>query len=219
MNYAIVTAAGKGARFGSNKALYVLKDKPILIWSLLPFERNAAIEKIIVTTPAGESDQSYRQVCSAENLKKVSFLAGGETRFDSVRNAFLSIRCSDQDVVLIHDAARPLLSTQLLNRVLDAALAHGSALPVISIAETVKEVEKEQVVRTISRERLFLAQTPQGFRARILADAYSKIKEQNITDEAMLVELAGYSIHIVPGERENLKITDPQDIKIAGSLL
>jgi 2-C-methyl-D-erythritol 4-phosphate cytidylyltransferase len=104
---------------------------------------------------------------------------------------------------------------ELIERVIQAAEQYGAAIPVLRINETVKEVEGGQILRTIPRERLFLAQTPQAFRAGILKDAYSKITDKNVTDEAMLVELAGHMVHVVDGEPGNMKITTSFDIRIA----
>ena len=218
MNHAIVTAAGKGNRFGANKSLHLLKGKPILAWSLRVFEESPEIAEVIVTFASDDSAEAYENICRNENFNKVRFVAGGDTRQDSVHNAFLSIK-DNAGILLIHDAARPLLSRDLLLRVLDATREHGAALPVLPIQETVKEIEGERVIRTLPREKLFVAQTPQGFRMELLAAAYDKIKDSNMTDESMLVERAGYGVHVVEGEHRNLKITERSDIKIAESYL
>lgn len=214
MNYSIVTAAGQGIRFGSRKALYPLQNRPLLAWALSSFERSASIGEIIVTIPRGDSHDPYRRICTEEGFQKVRFIDGGETRYHSVRNAFLSIE-RPEGFVLIHDAARPLLSLDLVQRVIDATEKFGAAIPVLPVSDTVKEVEGDRIVRTIEREKLFLAQTPQGFRAEILVAAYSKMKDNNFTDEAMLVEMAGYDVHVVKGEQKNIKITEASDIRLA----
>jgi len=218
MTYAIVTAAGKGTRFGEKKTLHLLNGKPLLSWSLRVLEEAPEIAEVIVTFAPDDSEEAYKKVCQDENYKKARFVAGGETRYDSVRNAFFSLK-SETGIVLIHDAARPLLSRELLLRVLEATQKYGAALPVLPITETVKEIEGEQVVRTLPREKLFVAQTPQGFRVELLAAAYAKIKESNITDEAMLVEMAGYKVHAVAGDFKNLKITERSDIRVAETYL
>jgi 2-C-methyl-D-erythritol 4-phosphate cytidylyltransferase len=214
MNYAIVTAAGKGTRFGDKKTLHLLHGRPLLSWSLRVFEQAPEVQQVIVTFPPEDSEQAYKKICEQENYQKVSFIEGGNSRYDSVRNAFLSLK--DQDgIVLIHDAARPLLSRELLLRVLEATQKHGAALPVLPITETVKEIEGERVVRTLPREKLFVAQTPQGFRVELLAEAYDRIKDSNLTDEAMLVELAGFEVYTVPGDLKILKITERSYIRLA----
>ena len=218
MNYAIVTAAGKGTRFGDRKTLHLLNGKPLLSWSLRVFEEAPEITEVVVTFAPDGSEEEYKRICTDENYKKPRFVAGGDTRYDSVRNAFFSIK-DQKGIILIHDAARPLLSRELLLRVLAATEKHGAALPVLPITETVKEIEGEQIVRTLGREKLFVAQTPQGFRIELLASAYAKIKETSITDEAMLVEMAGYGVHVVAGDHRNLKITERSDIKVAETYL
>jgi 2-C-methyl-D-erythritol 4-phosphate cytidylyltransferase len=214
MTHAIVTAAGKGIRFGDKKTLHLLNGKPLLSWSLRVLEEAPEITDVIVTFPADDSAEAYKRICEVNNYKKVRFVAGGDTRYDSVRNAFFSLK-DPQGIILIHDAARPLLSRELLLRVLVAAEKHGAAVPVLPISETVKEIEGEMIVRTLPREKLFVAQTPQGFRVELLAEAYGKIKDSNVTDEAMLVEMAGYSVHAVAGDHRNLKITERSDIRVA----
>jgi len=207
-NYTIITAAGKGTRFGGNKALYPLRGKPLLVWSLEVFSK--LVDLIVVTFPEGSED-AYRSVAST--FHNVKFVSGGETRFESVRKAFESLKPGR--IVLIHDAARPLVSPALVERVLIATEKHGAVVPVLPVTETVKEVEKDHVKRTVPRERLYLAQTPQGFRYDILADAYSRSERNDMTDESMLVESAGHEVFCIKGERRNLKITEPSDTALA----
>ena len=207
-NYAIVTAAGKGTRFGSNKALYPLLGKPLLVWSLEVFSK--VVDEIWITCPENFHEE-YR--VAGSGFHNVNFISGGETRYKSVRRAF-EVLGSD-GIVLIHDAARPLLSRDLVERVMRATTEYGAAIPVLPVTDTVKEVEDERIIRTVPREHLYLAQTPQGFRCALLKDAYSKVEGTDLTDEAMIVELAGHPVHCVPGERTNLKITEPSDIALA----
>ena len=207
-NYAIITAAGKGVRFGGNKALYPLSGKPILVWSLEIFSK--VVDEVTVTYPEGHQEQFRDAISTFHNVKLIS---GGETRYQSVRKAFESLNADG--VVLIHDAARPLISRGLVERILRRAHQKGAVIPVLPVTETVKEVEKDKIVGTIARDRLALAQTPQGFHSSILADSYARVQNQDITDEAMLVELAGKKVFCVPGEAINLKITEPSDITLA----
>jgi 2-C-methyl-D-erythritol 4-phosphate cytidylyltransferase len=206
--YAIVTAAGKGMRFGGNKALCPLLGKPLLAWSLDVFAK--IVDQMVITFPEG-SEEAYRS--AAFGFHNVNFVSGGETRYDSVRKAFESLTAGS--VVLIHDAARPLVSPDLVERVLSAAAKHGAVVPVLPVMETVKEVTGDRIDRTIPRDRLYVAQTPQGFRFEILADAYSKVVRNDATDESMLVESAGHEVYCVKGEPRNLKITEPSDITLA----
>jgi 2-C-methyl-D-erythritol 4-phosphate cytidylyltransferase len=211
-NYAIITAAGKGSRFGSLKALYPLRGKPLLVWSLEVFSKIA--DQIVVTFPPG-SEESFRAATLA--FHNVNYISGGETRFLSVKKAVESLQ--GKGIVLIHDAARPLVSHKLVEQVLLAAEQSKAAIPVLPVAETVKEVIGNVIERTIPRDRLYVAQTPQAFDLEILNSAYASAERNDYTDEAMLVEFAGQNVFCVPGERRNIKITEPFDIRIAETLL
>lgn len=222
MNYAIIAGGGKGKRFGSpiSKQLAPLKDRPLLCWTLKPFHQERSIDQIFVAYPADEEEQQYGKILEQENFTRVRLIKGGDTRFDSVRNAFFAIERADvDDLVLIHDAVRPLLSSGLLRRVLETAGKKGSALPVLPVQETIKKVSAERIVRTVSREGLFTAQTPQVFRYGMLKAAYEKLgnsqDRSSITDESMIVELAGFTIEAVKGESHNIKVTEREDLELA----
>lgn len=220
MNFVIIAAGGKGKRFQSaqSKQLVPLKGKPLFCWSLRTFHAEKSIDQITFVYPADEDEQMYRKWLDAERFTKAMLVKGGPARYDSVRNGFHSISTAkDQDVVLIHDAARPLLTSSLIKDVLSAAAETGAAIPLLAVPETVKEVANERIVRTLKRDQLFLAQTPQGFQYGILRQAYEKAESHGAhwTDEAMLVEAAGYSITAVAGEKRNLKVTDPDDLRLA----
>jgi 2-C-methyl-D-erythritol 4-phosphate cytidylyltransferase len=218
MNRVIVTAAGQGTRFGGKKTLHLLKGKPLLAWAIANFERSEKISEVIVTYPAQDSSSAYESICAAENFRKVRFVRGAETRFESVRNAFESFGSMD-GFVLIHDAARPLISAGLINRVLQALEEHDAVIPVLPVQETVKQVEEARVMRTLPRETLYFSQTPQGFRSEILKNAYSKVQGQSVTDEAMIVEMAGYIVQTVEGDPKNIKITTAIDVSVAESIV
>jgi 2-C-methyl-D-erythritol 4-phosphate cytidylyltransferase len=222
MNYAIIAGGGKGKRFGStiSKQLVPLKDRPLLCWTLKPFHQERSVDRIFVAYPADEDEQQYSKILEQENFTRVSLIQGGDTRFESVRNAFFAIeRAELNDLVLIHDAVRPLLSSGLLRRLVETASKKGSALPVMPVQETIKQVSGERVIRTVSREDLFVAQTPQVFRYSMLKAAYDRVGNSedvtSITDESMLVELAGFAIEAVRGERHNIKVTEREDLELA----
>jgi 2-C-methyl-D-erythritol 4-phosphate cytidylyltransferase len=220
MNFAIIAAGGKGKRFQSaqSKQLVPLKNKPLFCWSLKTFQSEKSIDQIVFVYPADEEEQIYRKWLDAERFTKALLVKGGPARYDSVRNGFHAItKANENDVVLIHDAARPLLSSGLMKDVLAAAAEHGAAIPLLAVPETVKEVANEQIIRTLKRDQLFLAQTPQGFRHGILKKAYANAESHGAhwTDEAMLVEAAGHKVSAVAGEKRNLKVTDPDDLRLA----
>lgn len=221
MNSAIVAAGGKGNRFQGMvpKQLSLLKKKPMLWWSLHKLEAEKDLDQIILVFPLGDDESAYRLVIEQGRFKKVSIIPGGKTRFYSVKNGFQSIsNAAETDVVLIHDAARPLISSSLVRNVLRKAADRGSAVPVLPIQETVKEIEGDTVLKTLPRERLFVSQTPQAFQHGILKKAYEMADEEDsrtLTDESMMVERAGFVVAIVPGEKYNIKITEPGDLQIA----
>lgn len=162
-------------------------------------------------------EQRYREILDQEKVTKGVLVCGGEERVHSVQNAFSSIEsASDSDLVLIHDAARPLLSQSLLRSLLDAGVENQAVVPVLPLVETLKNVENHHIVRTVPRQNLFLAQTPQVFRYGILKSAYAAVAlSPEITDEAILVEKAGFKVSVIEGERRNIKITEPTDLKLA----
>ena len=146
---------------------------------------------------------------------------GGEQRQDSVRNALAAVP-EDAEVILVHDAVRPFVSEELLERCVELAREHGAVVPVVPVRDTVKQWDRgERTLRTRDRSELMLAQTPQGFRAGILRDACRKAQEEGRqgTDDASLVEGAGYPVIPVPGEEANIKITIPEDLRMAEGLL
>jgi 2-C-methyl-D-erythritol 4-phosphate cytidylyltransferase len=146
---------------------------------------------------------------------------GGRERQDSVLAGFKCLDCRDKDIVLVHDGVRPLVSSDLISRVIAAAQEKGAAVPVIPLEDTVKQVHNESIVQTLDRSDLKRAQTPQGFHYIILKAALEKVRQDSYqgTDEASLVERLGYTVQAVSGEASNIKITTPGDLKIAEALL
>ncbi len=218
MNFVIIAAGGKGVRFQGDipKQLLPLKGRTVLAWTLQPFLRLREIDEIIIAYPHDEDHSQYEEILKQENVSRYSLVKGGDTRYQSVRNAFESINNpSKNDLVLIHDAARPLLPLTLLKMLMETAVQKGSAVPVVPLQETVKEVTGNEIIKTIRRENLFTAQTPQVFQYRVLKAAYAVVENStDLTDEAILVEKAGVSVSVVKGERKNLKITEREDLEL-----
>ena len=216
---AIIAAAGQGLRFGgvTPKQFVELEGKSLLERSVEAFARSSRIDSIVVALPALmlESPPSFL----ATVAKPIAIVAGGANRSASVANAFAKVPES-ADVVVIHDAARPFVSDDLINRTLDAANAHGAAIAAIPARDTVKQVDSRAphtVAATLARDTIFLAQTPQAFRRDVLARALGAAGALGApgavaTDEAMLVERAGFKVHIVEGDPRNVKVTTPEDL-------
>jgi len=218
-NYVIIPAGGVGRRFGGSTKKQFLKlgGKTLLQWTVSAFVEAGIFKKIIVCLPVDELKQA-RLLFPSPNI---SCIEGGASRALSVFEGFKYLQADANDIVLIHDAVRPLVSLALIKNVVKQASAKGAAIPVIPVSDTIKEIQKEIVVRTVDRRHLYAVQTPQGFSYEILSKAYQKgrLGDRDWTDEAMLVEGADNPIYIVEGEPENIKVTTKVDLKMAELLL
>jgi 2-C-methyl-D-erythritol 4-phosphate cytidylyltransferase len=214
---AIIVAAGAGARFGQRKQFVYLEGKPVLEWTLEAFESHADIGAIILVLP-DESDRKHYQMRYG---KIVEVVRGGEKRQDSVWQGFRLLDPASTELVLVHDGARPLVDGALIGRVIAEARASGAAVPVLPLDDTLKEVHDGRVVGTADRSRVVCVQTPQGFLYPVLKRALDAARHDRFygTDEATLVERIGLPVQAVEGDRRNIKITTPLDIKIAEALL
>jgi len=214
---AVVVAAGKAKRFGgqTNKVYLPLADKAVLSYSLATLEASPLINEIVVVVAAGEEELFRQKVLASGKYPKLAgVVAGGLRRMDSVYEGLKKI--SDAEFVAVHDGARPLFSPALLERVFEAAILYGAAVPALKPGDTVKTVdEREMVVKTLPRENLRLIQTPQIFLRENLLIAYSAPDKPDFTDDASLMEESGFDVKIVEGEKENLKITFPADLELA----
>ena len=212
---AIIAAGGRGSRFGGSqpKQLQMLAGVPILKRTVDAFLQGYGFDEVVVALPPelAVNPPSY--------LDSVIIVEGGERRQDSVANAFGAVAPSSQ-IIVIHDAARPLVSSALIERTVDAAAKHGAAIAALQARDTVKRTDGSRIIRgTIPREEVFLAQTPQAFRVGVLRDALALASTaSDATDEAMLAEQAGHSVYLVDGDPRNLKITTPEDLEIAERL-
>lgn len=220
---AIIAAGGEGIRLGGNvrKQYLNLGSKPMLAHSVGIFAGHEAVSQIIVAVPEGDFDGANGILSAYFPLDLFHLVAGGATRQQSIKNALEAIK-DQPDLVAVHDAARPLASTKLLNRLTEAALEDGAAVPVIPLADTAKQVdEKGMVLSTPPRESLRLVQTPQVFRFSLILEAYSNAARIGLeaTDDSALVELLGKPVRTVEGELSNLKVTSALDLALATILL
>jgi len=210
---AIIVAAGEGKRFGSSKPYAVLKGKRILDYSLETFDRHPGISDMVLVLR--ETEQKAFFLDKYAKLKTV--VKGGERRQDSVLSGFHHVDPARTDIVLVHDAARPLVKAELIDRIIETTKEKGAAIPALPVSDTVKKIEGNRVSRTIDRQGLSLIQTPQGFSCEILGRAFEVALEDSrtYTDEAALVENMGVGVFAVPGDPSNIKITVLGDLKIA----
>ena len=211
----MIAAAGSGERLGAGgpKAFVSLAGRPLLEWSLDTVRAAATVDEIVVAAPPGEEDR-------IAELDVVA-VAGGEHRSESVANALA--RCSG-DIVVVHDAARPLVSSGLIDAVVEELVAERDAAAVIAAApvtDTIKQATEEgQVERTLDRSGLWAVQTPQAFRAEALREALADPGAlADATDDAMLVESRGGRVLIHASSADNLKVTTPFDLRVAELLL
>jgi 2-C-methyl-D-erythritol 4-phosphate cytidylyltransferase/2-C-methyl-D-erythritol 2,4-cyclodiphosphate synthase len=214
---AILAAGGRGSRFGGDtpKQLLPLAGRAVLARSVDAFLSCAAIDEVVVALPTELLASPPEYLTSSS--KPLHLVAGGSRRRDSVANAFALV-ASRADIVVIHDAARPLVSTALIERAVDAAGRSGAAIAALRANDTVKQVDSGGcVVATLPREHIYLAQTPQAFRTSVLAHALTLDGEA--TDEAALAERAGHAVAVVDGDARNIKITTADDLVVAERLL
>ena len=215
----IIPAAGIGKRSGGTrpKQYVEIAGQPMLRWTTRAFAEMSGCGKIIIAINPEWKNEAEEAV---HGIAEVIFVEGGNERQDSIHNALERLG-GEESVVLVHDAARPLVSHDLIDRVVTAARDHEAAIPVLPIPETVKRIADGKIIETIPRSELATAQTPQGFHLSLLREAYAQAAEQRLlgTDDASLVEALGKPVVTVPGDPLNLKVTWPEDFDRAAYLL
>jgi 2-C-methyl-D-erythritol 4-phosphate cytidylyltransferase len=209
---------------GMNKQYLQLAGEPILAHTIRCFEAADTVDEICLVLPADEIDFCRQQVVFPHSFRKVHhFVAGGSERQHSVLNGLRALEgtASDSDVILIHDGVRPLLTEAIINEAIATARTNDGALVAVPVKDTIKRVEGGVVTGTPARETLWLAQTPQAFRYRIIRDAHERAAAEQFvgTDDASLVERLGGQVRIVSGDYRNIKITTPEDLLVAEAFL
>jgi 2-C-methyl-D-erythritol 4-phosphate cytidylyltransferase len=224
---AVLTAAGSGSRFFKAsrkpdlpKQFLKINGQEVFLFSLAVFQRCKQINEIYITAERKYFDKIHDTAVKNKISKLTTLVEGGKTRFESVRNAVYQLKAEPDDLVLIHDAARPNISIEFVRSMIKEAKRFGEVIPVLRLSDTIKVVSKGYVKETIDRENLRAVQTPQIFRHRVLIDSYKKNRrKKDFTDESALVERAGYRVRIIDGLRENIKITTQEDVVYFKSLL
>jgi 2-C-methyl-D-erythritol 4-phosphate cytidylyltransferase len=207
---AILVAAGLGQRMGQDKTFMDLGGKPIISWSLNALQESMCIDSIVLVLHKDVIDMG-RKLVSRSGWSKVNAVCeGGERRQDSVRNGLNAANVSEW--VVVHDGARPFLTCKLIEDGVRAAVETGAACAAVEVKDTIKQVDDNGIViHTLQRSRLRAIQTPQVFRFDVLKKAYELIRGE-FTDDAGIVERAGYRVKLYPGDYENMKITTPDDL-------
>lgn len=222
INTAIIVAAGTGKRFGDPrpKQLIELLGKPVIIHTIERFDSCPAIDEIVLVV-AEDRIEEFRGLIAAHPFAKVrSVVPGGATRAGSVRNGLNEIDEKTAWIVAVHDGARPLVTVDEISQTVENASLHGAACLVADVTETIKEVDHGFITKTVPRANLRRALTPQAFQYAILRKAFegSDLGE-DVTDECFLVEHLGIRIFCVEGNSRNIKITRPEDLKLAEMFL
>lgn len=221
--FAIFPAAGLGTRMAGPqpKQFLALNGIPILIHSLRAFTQVSRVSAVYVAVRKTEIERTLAQVAEYGFDERVQIVEGGDNRQESVANALAAIPAADDDIVLVHDAVRPLIDAATIERTIDAVVEHGAAIVGLPAVDTIKQVERTAhgalITSTIPREFVVLAQTPQGFRYGLLQRAFAEATADGFvgTDEASVIERAGHPVAVVHGSQVNLKITQPGDLELA----
>ncbi|MCM8804142.1 MAG: 2-C-methyl-D-erythritol 4-phosphate cytidylyltransferase [Candidatus Omnitrophica bacterium] len=213
----ILVGAGKGERLGLSipKSFVKLKNKELFLYSIEKFYK--FVKKIFLALPDEYTEKSKEII--KDKFSKVVIVKGGERRQDSVFNCLEKV---EEDIVLIHDIARPFVSENLIKKVIEKTKKYGVCIPVLKISDSIKELKGNFVKRTLDREKIFLVQTPQGFKTDLIKKAYYICQKEKIVgvDDSFFLEKIGYGkIYCVEGERNNIKITYPEDLLFSEFLL
>lgn len=214
---AIIVAAGKSRRMGGvDKIFAMLGGKPILAWSVEAFQNCPSIHQIIVVVSQKNLKIAQKMAKEQGWLKVSDICAGGARRQDSVLAGLNKL--SNCKWVLVHDGARPFITTDLIERGLEAAKETGAAVPAVPATDTIKIAGEDKIVQqTLPRHSLWVVQTPQVFDFNVIKEAYRQAKN-DVTDDASLVEQIGYKVKIYQGSYDNIKITTPDDLALAEAL-
>lgn len=218
---AIIVAAGSGTRMQSeiNKHLLPLAGKPVIVHTLEAFQHTPQIDAIVLVT-SEENLHPYHKFVAEYAIDKVTHVVlGGETRRDSVYNGLQAV--GDADIVLIHDGARPLIAQREIEAVIRDAAAHGAAVVAVPAKDTTVSGREGFIESALDRSTLWQVQTPQGFKAAIIKEAYAAAVRDGVqaTDDTGLVTRLGGMVKLTPGSYANVKITTPEDLVIAEALL
>jgi len=214
----VIPAGGVGARFGSRlpKQFMKLGRVPVVTATVRHFARQPGVTAIAVAAPEAHIARMRRALSAIGGRVPVAVVPGGPTRQDSVWLAMQAL-ADDAQIIVVHDAVRPLITRRLIEAVVHAAVEWGAAICALPIAETVKRVRNDVVETTLDRSELWAVQTPQAFRAELLREAHEKARRDGVagTDDAMRVERLGHPVRVVRGLVENVKITTPDDLRRA----
>lgn len=221
MDYVVIVAGGKGTRMGASvpKQFIPVGGLPVLMRTINRFKEYDGSLKVILVLPREQQDY-WRKLCADYRFEADYAVAdGGATRFHSVMNGLALIPDDADGVVGVHDGVRPFASVDVIRRCYEAARTAKAVIPVVPVVDTLRRIDDEGVTVTVPRSDYMLVQTPQTFDIRLLKQAYAQPYCDGFTDDASVVESLGGRITLVEGNRENIKITTPFDLSVAGALV
>lgn len=217
MDYAVIVAGGKGLRMGASipKQFLPVNGLPILMLTIKRFREYDGSLRIILVLPK-EQHEYWNELCKNYHFTDAyAVVEGGETRFHSVRNGLAAIPDDAEGVVGIHDGVRPFPSVEVIRACYETARTAKAVIPVVPVVETVRHIMPGGKTETVDRADYRLVQTPQTFEIQLLKQAYAQPYRDCFTDDASVVESAGHEVTLIEGNRENIKITTPFDLRIA----
>ena len=216
--YAVIVAGGSGSRMGASrpKQFLLLNGKPVLWHTLEAFSAAYNDMQIVLVLPPGFLEEGKQIIQTTSAPSRVKIVAGGATRFHSVKNGLE--HAADNAIIFVHDAVRCLITPALIRRCYEQALQKGSAIPAIAVTDSIRMIADGKT-RIVDRNALRAVQTPQTFRAEIILSAFKQEYDPRFTDEASVVEAAGADVFLIEGEKENIKITLPADMLLAEQVL
>lgn len=219
--YAVIVAGGKGLRMGGDvpKQFLPIGGKPVLMRTIEVFRQVYPDIRIILVLPSSQQEY-WQQLCREYAfVQPLQIADGGETRFHSVSNGLRMIPDDTDGIVGIHDGVRPFVSAGTIRRCYDEAARCGAVVPVVPVVETIRRLREDGTSLTVPRDEYKLVQTPQTFRISLLKEAYRQTYTPFFTDDASVTEAMGVPVRLVEGNRENIKITTPADIRFVNGLL
>ena len=216
---AIIPAAGSGVRFGDKKQFKVINGQPLIYHTLKPFLESNMINEVVVVASEQDMGLVKKIILSLKPSKNILVVTGSSTRQGSIKNALKSIN-KKTNVICIHDAVRPFITKKLISRLIKSLQGNDSIIVGKKSTDTLKHVVNGLVEKTLNREEVWSVQTPQVFHKEVLLDAYEKASNENLigTDDAVLLEKAGYKVKIIEDNSINFKITAKEDWTIAQAL-
>ena len=221
--YVVIVAAGTGSRFGSDVPKQFLpmgaECIPVLMHTIMAFRRAGIKDENMCIVLGPSAIEYWEELCKNKDFISPKVTAGGETRFHSVRNAMETIPGSREGRVLVHDGVRPLVSMKVIESVIEALDSSDCAVPVVPATNSLRHVCDDGGNESVNRAEYFEVQTPQGFRADVIKEAYKAPFSSKFTDDASVAESAGHSITMVAGDMNNIKVTTPKDLLLAEILL